>query len=146
MRASDLPNKVLVPICKQIIKKTDWELNGKFYETCVNFLKFAGVDADYLDVDFIYNLIDWNNFDNENIYNELIRPELTNMEIIATEQVTVYRTNYYEDNVKCYSYEKDNKEELFKLMKEYEDYNIYENQINSEDDDYETTDWDEEVR
>lgn len=142
----ELPDRLLIKICKQILQEYNTEelpsYDDYFYTTsCKLFENVWGFDCNALNVDYIYQILK-KNIDNINESKNfsLIRPELTSLEWDVDEQENVYRVNYYNGVMNCYSENKEDKREFFEIMRNQEQFEWWDNRVNYEDVDSEVTD------
>jgi len=74
----ELSNKSLVHICTKIEEKINvHEFDEEFDDVCTEILKFYGIKSDYIDLDYIFNIIKINSGKSLNV-NDLIKPILYN--------------------------------------------------------------------
>lgn len=140
-KLEEYSDKVLYKICEQVLKNWDEtdSFNSEFTEVCDEILKFYGVEADYIDYDFLYNLIVLNKF-GENKIDNFKRPKVQEYSFEYDAHETQYVRKSFRHEIETYMVDEKEIFDIVSLMEDngyidyYDgrevDYDIYDSDIN----------------
>lgn len=114
-KLEEYSDKVLYKICEQVLKNWDEtdSFNSEFTEACDEILKFYGIQADYIDYDFLYNIIILNKF-GENKIENFKRPKVREFTYDWNVDERQYVSKSYRHEIETYMV---NEKEIFDVIR-----------------------------